>query len=111
MTAKTDPCPLCGRTGDEQCVTRSGRQRRESHVRRLTPAPRSGSHPGVRPAILREQEKQIRALRAQRLPSGKRRYKLRELAARFGTTEYTISRICRTRDHIPVPRRKRKNGS
>jgi hypothetical protein len=63
--------------------------------------------PGVRYLTTTEQ-RQIRALYAQRDEHGKRRHSQAQLAARFGTTATTVSRLTRPADHVPVPRRRRK---
>jgi hypothetical protein len=65
------------------------------------------NRPGVR-YLTPTEIRQIRALRSQRDERGKRLYTLDVLAARFGTTATTISRLTRPKDHVPVPRRRRK---
>jgi hypothetical protein len=63
--------------------------------------------PGVRYLTLREQ-RQIRALYAQRNEHGRRRHTQQQLASQFGTTATTVSRLTRAKDHVPVPRRRRR---
>jgi hypothetical protein len=63
--------------------------------------------PGIRYLTTTEQ-RQIRALYAQRDERGKRRHSQAQLARRFGTTATTVSRLTRPKDHVPVPRRRRK---
>lgn len=63
--------------------------------------------PGVRYLTTREQ-RQIRALYAQLDEHGRHRHTQQQLAERFGTTATTISRLTRPADHVPVPRRRRR---
>jgi hypothetical protein len=70
--------------------------------------PAWATRPGVR-YLTGTELRQIRALRSQRDGRGKRRYTLAEIAAQFGTTATTVGRITRPKDHVPVPRRRRKD--
>lgn len=63
--------------------------------------------PGVRYLTSREQ-RQIRALYAQRDGRGRRLHTQQQLADRFGTTATTVSRLTRPKDHVPAPRRRRR---
>jgi hypothetical protein len=63
--------------------------------------------PGVR-YLTGTEQRQIRALYAQRDERGKRLHTQAQLASRFGTTATTVSRLTRPKDHAPAPRKRRR---